>query len=351
MLRKTDDAGQLLAGACFALRSGDRAVYSICDNDASDANTSVGVILLGTVAPGTYTLRETQPPIGYLSAADQEVTISANQRSQVSVVNASPRHRSAAGSARLQARYRRPRAGRLLLALDRRRGQVLAPRCDADDGADNGVVLMEGIAPGVHPARDTPALRRLPDRRRRPGRVVEDQTVDVEVVNQLRAGRILIRKTDPNGLPLAGACFDLVEDGAGASCTDENGELLAALAPGVYHVMETEAPAGYLVAPAIDPITVRPGSTATLDVVDQPAPPPPDSGSIQVRKFVCPVAEGSGGIVFVDSSEPDGGGLARTAGCDIGDAAFVLDGPSGPIEFRTEPGAATRRRSTPGTTC
>ena len=52
VLRKTDDAGQLLAGACFALRSGDRAVYSICDNDASDANTSVGVILLGTVAPG-----------------------------------------------------------------------------------------------------------------------------------------------------------------------------------------------------------------------------------------------------------------------------------------------------------
>ena len=62
-------AGQLLAGACFALRSGDRAVYSICDNDASDANTSVGVILLGTVAPGTYTLRETQPPTGYLGRA------------------------------------------------------------------------------------------------------------------------------------------------------------------------------------------------------------------------------------------------------------------------------------------
>ena len=80
--------------ACFALRSGDRVVYSICDNDASDANTSVGVILLGTVAPGTYTLRETQPPIGYLGAADQEVTISANQRSQISVVNAWRRNRS-----------------------------------------------------------------------------------------------------------------------------------------------------------------------------------------------------------------------------------------------------------------
>ena len=53
--------------------------------------------------------------------------------------------------ARLQARHRRPRAGRLLLALVDGGGQVLALRCDADDGADNGVVLMEGIAPGSTP--------------------------------------------------------------------------------------------------------------------------------------------------------------------------------------------------------
>jgi hypothetical protein len=347
VLRKTDDAGQLLAGACFALRSGDRAVYSICDNDASDANTSVGVILLGTVAPGTYTLRETQPPVGYLAAADQEVTVSANQRSQINVVDPLAPQPQRTGDLRV---FKLDSSDRALagscFALVDGEGQVLVPRCDADDGADDGVILMEEITPGEYSLRET----------RRPSadyqttsdvlvEIVADQTVDVEVINQLRAGRILIRKTDPNGLPLAGACFDLVEDGAGASCTDESGELLfAALAPGVYSVTETEAPAGYLVAPTIDPITVRPGSTATVDVVDQPAPPPPDSGSIQVRKFVCPVAAGGGGIVFVDSSDADGGQLARTAGCDIGDAAFVLDGPSGPIEFRT--GAGGRYQTT-----
>ena len=122
VVRKTDDAGQLLAGACFALRSGDRAVYSICDNDASDANTSVGVILLGTVAPGTYTLRETQPPIGYLSAADQEVTISANQRSQISVVNSLAPEPQRTGDLRV---FKLDTGGRALagscFALDRRR--------------------------------------------------------------------------------------------------------------------------------------------------------------------------------------------------------------------------------------
>ena len=247
VLRKTDDAGQLLAGACFALRSGDRAVYSICDNDASDANTSAGVILLGTVAPGTYTLRETQPPTGYLAAADQQVTISANQRSQVSVVDALAPQPPHSGDLRV---FKLDSGGRALagscFAVVGGEGQVLVARCDADDGADNGVVLMEDIAPGEYTLRET----------RRPSadyqtaaevlvEVVADQTVDVEVVNQLRPGRILIHKTDPNGLPLAGACFDLVEDGAGASCTDENGELLfAALAPGVYRVMETDGARG-----------------------------------------------------------------------------------------------------------
>ena len=32
---------------------------------------------------------------------------------------------------------------------------MLALRCDADDGADNGVVLMEGIAPGEYTLRET----------------------------------------------------------------------------------------------------------------------------------------------------------------------------------------------------
>ena len=57
-------------------------------------------------------------------------------------------------------------------------------------------------------------------------------------MNRLHPGRILIRKIDPNGCATGRSMLDLVEDGAGASCTDENGELLfAALAPGVYSVM------------------------------------------------------------------------------------------------------------------
>ena len=154
VLRKTDDAGQLLAGACFALRSGDRAVYSICDNDASDANTSVGVILLGTVAPGHTPARD--PTADRLSgAADQEVTISANQRSQVSVVNALAPAPQRTGDLRV---FKLDTGGRALagscLPLSTARAGARAA-LRRDDGADNGVVLMEGIAPGEYTLRET----------------------------------------------------------------------------------------------------------------------------------------------------------------------------------------------------
>jgi hypothetical protein len=341
LLRKSDDAGQALAGSCFALIRGDRAVYSVCDNDASDANRGDGVILLNTVAAGDYTLREMQAPAGFVAAADQDIRITANQRTQVDVANSPVPPPVRAGDVRVFKidANGRALAGSCFVLVDSAE-QIAVAACDADDGADNGVVLLEDAAPGNYTLRET--RRPSADFATAPDvavTVIENRTVDIDVENQLRPGRILIRKFDPNGVALADACFDLIEDAAGASCTDGTGQLVfTGLVPGVYRVVETEAPPGFLVSPPLDPVTVRPGSTATIDVVDQPVPPPPDSGSIQVRKFVCPAGASGPGILFVDSSDPDGGGLARTAGCDLGDASFALDGPSGPLEFRTGTG-------------
>ena len=94
LLRKIDDAGQELSTACFSLLNGDQAAYTLCDNDASDGDRREGVLLLGTVTAGDYTLRETQPPVGYFVAKDQQVTISPNQRAQLDVVDVLAPHRS-----------------------------------------------------------------------------------------------------------------------------------------------------------------------------------------------------------------------------------------------------------------
>ena len=347
LIRKTDEAGQLLGGACFALRQENRNVYTVCDNEASDGNRDNGLILLGTIAPGAYGLRETRSPAGYLTAADQEITVNANQRAQVTVADAPVPRPERVGDLRV---FKLDTQGEALagscFALIDGNGQPVSPTCDADDGNDDGTVLIEGVGIGEYTLRETrrpsAGFETAPDQT---VEIIEGQTVDVEVENRLRPGRILIRKFNPNGSPLADACFDLLEDGAGATCTDVNGELLVAnLVPGTYRVVETRPAPGYLPGPALDPVTVRPGSTATLDLVNEPEPAPPDSGSLQVMKFLCPVAEGNTGIVFVDSSDPDGGGLARTAGCVLGDAAFALDGPSGPLKFRT--GATGRYQTT-----
>ncbi|MCA9877670.1 MAG: hypothetical protein KC442_07810, partial [Thermomicrobiales bacterium] len=73
LIRTTDEAGQALANACYALNQDDRTRYNVCDNDASDGNMAPGVILLSTVIAGDYVLTETQPPAGFLPANDQDV--------------------------------------------------------------------------------------------------------------------------------------------------------------------------------------------------------------------------------------------------------------------------------------
>ncbi len=313
-------------------------LYTVCDNDASDANRSDGVIVLTTVVPDDYTLRETRSPVGYLPSADQIITIRADQRTQVTVVNVQGPVPERTGDLRI---FKVDAGGRALpgscFALLDSTGHVVASACDAADGADDGTVQIEDAPIGRLTLRET----RRPSADFAPApdvtvAVVENQRVDVRVQNQLRSGRILIRKINQIGVPLADACFDLVEDDADAACTNSDGEVLfSGLAPGVYRVVETEAPPGYDTVPPRDAVTVRPGSTTTLTVVDRPVPPPPESGSMQIRKFVCPAGADGARVAFFASSDPTRSGAARTAGCNPGAASFTLDGPTGQMRFRT----------------
>ena len=217
---------------------------------------------------------------------------------------------------------------------------VAGPRCDADDGSEDGTIAFEGVGVGDYALRETrrPAAGYAPIADL-PVTIALNETTEVAVENRLRPGRLTVRKTDVNGNPLADACFDLEPDGLGPLCTDAAGLLtFEAVAPGTYDVTETTAPEGYLAADPLSGVVVNPGATTTLDVVNALAPPPPDTGSIQVVKFFCPAGDGGEGAEFVDSSDPGGSRLARTAGCAPGDAAFALvaaSGEGGPGELAT----------------
>lgn len=161
-------------------------------------------------------------------------------------------------------------------------------------------------------------------------------------------GALTLHKVDPNGKSLSGARFQVFTsasdarsltdpvavDGATTFTSDSAGKVaidgLKAQNDGTgpnltYYLVETQAPAGYVIAPAFAQasggyaVTVLPGSTAnaTVTVTDPQAPP-----------IALPLTGSAGTAIFV------GGGLAL-AGLAVGAAVLVLRRRGG----REEPAA------------
>ncbi|MCC6313552.1 MAG: hypothetical protein IT337_06030, partial [Thermomicrobiales bacterium] len=335
-IHKTDESGRALGGACFALlKVNGGTAYELCDNDRNDANTADGLILLQSVAPGDYILHETQAPDGYRPSADQPLTVAPGKRADVTVQNV--------------ALPPPPRRGDLIVTKTDPDGNLLpnacwslltgtdtvaGPICDSDDGRRDGVTRFTGVGIGTLVLRETrrPSAEyaRAPDRN---VTIEENRTTRVSVENQLLPGQVLVRKTDPNGQPLAGACYTLENAGRDPLCTDGSGAALFTDVPvGTYRLVETQTPQGFLPTAPLTEVRVNPAATTVLDVVNQPAPPPPDTGSLQVVKFICPAGDQGEFTSIFNSSNPGAGKLGLTAGCEPGDARFRLEDLNGAIQ-------------------
>ncbi|MDQ3695553.1 MAG: SpaA isopeptide-forming pilin-related protein, partial [Chloroflexota bacterium] len=339
---KVDNNGDLLAGSCFVLLTGDnQIVYRTCDNEQNDADPEPGVLLMTGIAAGEYVVREARPPAGYQRAADQTVSVQSNRRAFLEFENLllpPPPQRGDLTIFKIGPDDR-PLPG-ACFALLQDDAVVFGPRCDGDDGANDGTISFIGAGVGEFTLSETraPSGNYLP---------IQDTAVTIQlnqnteliVENQFRPGRILIRKIDQNRIPLQNACFVLEPSDGTPLCTDVAGNaLFANLQPGTYRLVETQQPLGYLPVDPVAGIVVNPGATTTLDVVNQLAPPPPNTGSVQVVKFYCPAGDDGEGTVFIDSSNPGASQLAQTANCTAGDARFSListSGEGGPGQFST----------------
>lgn len=341
LIRKVDPSGIALAGACFQVfDDGGSGGYDLCDNDPSDANTADGLILLQGVAPGDYTIRETRPPGGYARAGDLTAAVNPGARASVTVTDQPLPPPSRIGNLTIT---KTDAANQLLagacFALTDGDAIVSGPRCDGDDGARDGLIRFTGVGVGEYLLRETQA----PSAVWQPAAdqevfIEENRTAQVVVANTLRAGRVLVRKTDPNGEPLANACFVLEPNRETISCTDELGRAWFTVAAGTYRLVESSAPQGYIAAAPVNEVVVNPAATTVLDVVDQPVPPAPDTGSLQVVKFICPAGEQGEFTYIFDSSNAGASKLGQTAGCTRGDARFRMEDYQGfyaPWEFAT----------------
>jgi uncharacterized surface anchored protein len=337
VIEKVNEAGAALPGSCFALEGAIR--YERCDRD--DTLGDDGTLTFRGIVPGDYTLSETMIPAGYESAGNQNVTLAPGQRLVLTVENVPlPPPAEAGDLVVLKVDPNgAPLAGACFSLRDGGR-TVAGPRCDGADGVAEGTISFNDVAAGTYTLHET----RVPSAdyqtaKDREVSIAAGETTNVTVENVLKPGRVLVRKVNQDGQLLQGACFDLAPDGRPSQCTDASGTVVfGGLQPGTYRLRETQAPAGYIAANTIEGIVVDPGATTVLTVENTPAPPPPNTGAIQVFKFYCTAKPDGEGTVIFDSSDPGPSQLAQTANCNEGNADFsvrALDTSAGTVTFST----------------
>lgn len=322
-----DDVNTVLENACFQLKSDNRTYGPYCDDDDG---TTDGKIVFGEIVPDTYTLIETVPPPGYQKADNREITINPGASVNVTVADrkAPPPAKSGTLIVSKQDDQKKPLPGGCFRLYDGD-NPVTGQVCDNADGKNDATITFTKVPVGTWTLRETLApstdYQIAPDRK---VTIENGKTTRVAVPNSLKTGRVQVKKTNQNGDPLQGACFDLAPDGKGPRCTDASGSIIFSVAVGTYSLTETTTPTGYVPASKVENIKVKPGQTTVVNVVNKLAPPPPNTGSVQVFKFVCPAAAGGAKTQFLGGTEGNAQ-LAKTANCNPSNAAFTLKGENG----------------------
>ncbi|HEV2072941.1 MAG TPA: SpaA isopeptide-forming pilin-related protein [Thermomicrobiales bacterium] len=329
------DPAQRLNNACYRLEGA--TIYGpFCDADDGTVDARTSFV---NVTAGDYTLAQTVAPIGYDVAASRPVTIGAGSSLQVTVANAATPPAAEIGSL-------------VVIPLDEHGAEVsggcyqvlsgdtpLTGRvCDNDDDVDKRIVFPE-LPVGTYTVREL--LAPSPDFEIAPDQEVTitlNEQTEVQFAHTLKAGRVLVQAVNTLGQPLQGACFDLANDGQDPACSAGSGEVLFEGVPaGTESLTQTQAPYGYKLNDQAREVVVSPGQTTVVRVVFETAPPP-DTGSVQVQKFICPAGEEGERTQFLGGAQGNAQ-LAKTAGCTQGEAAFTLvaeDGSgNGPGEFST----------------
>ena len=70
---------QPLPGACWALFDNDTEIASQCDDNSNGGIADDGFATMVDIAPGTYSLRQTGTPDGYLTPDDREITVATGE--------------------------------------------------------------------------------------------------------------------------------------------------------------------------------------------------------------------------------------------------------------------------------
>lgn len=271
---KTDEAGALLPGACFAIftdigsgKLGSQ-VKSSCDN----AGAADGLTTFDLLDAGNYVLVETVIPRGYARAANKRFTVSAGKPVLLTIAN-------------------QP-GGSVLVTLVNEAGDGIKGACfdayvdlggstagnfvDRGCNDDGNKITISGLPVGNYflVESKTPIGFKAADRIA--FSIVAKQDTSVNVVN-LPTTKLIVRKKTEAGAALKSSCFTVYKNSGGTRgakigeqvCDNADGSddayVRIALSPGSYLLAESKPPRGYLAGADIA-FTIRTGLDTELDV-------------------------------------------------------------------------------------
>jgi hypothetical protein len=314
-ITKKDDAGSVLAGAEFTLYKDNAPVGGT--RGAEDTITTQtcttgadGTCEILNVLKGEYWVVETKTPANHDTAADQHLTVVADEQVALTFVN--PRQPGSVKITKLDdATPGNPLAGaEFTLYTDNapiggtRGAEDTITTKTCTTGAD-GTCEIPNVVPGEYWVVETVTPTGHDSAADQHVTVKANEQVSVTFVNVRQLGSVKITKTDdatsPN--PLAGAEFTLYEDNAPTSgtrgaedlatnktcTTDTDGTCtITGVLPGPYWVVETKTPANHDSA-ADQHVTVTANEQTSVSFVD-----PRHRGAILVTKTRKHAASGPG---------------------------------------------------------
>jgi len=267
LIRKLDSVTkQPLSGAEFLVTKADGSVIG----NASGIFTtdSTGAIEIPHLARGSYIVKETKAPDGYvLENKAQSVYVSYGQVSTLTVENAKM---SGIQIIKVDAASKAPLKG-AKFTVYKKSGDVVG---NYETGGD-GVIILGELTPGWYKAVETKA----PD-----GYLMDDTPQDFEVTanqfikltfeNKPLSSLQIRKESAADGAPLAGAVFEVRRQNgeyAGEYTTGKDGTVsIPNAAPGWYVVSETKAPQGYILDNAAKTVEVKPVTPTVVTFANKP---------------------------------------------------------------------------------
>ena len=296
VIKKVDSiSGEPLVGAKFAVekQNGEHVDEYTTDN--------TGTILLSTLDPDWYVVRETKAPEGYiLDETPKTVEVKTNVPTVVTFEN---KPLSGIKIVKTDSETGEPLEG-VSFAVSKMNGEKIGTfKTDKE-----GMVYISDLEDGYYTVTETEGLEGYHwDKEPKTVEVKSGKQTIVEVENQPYSGLVIKKTNSRTGDPIEGVEFLVTKfngEQIGYYETDESGLIvIEGLEEGTYLVKETKEAKGYLLDSEAKEVEIKDGKRTTLKVENDPM------SSVLIHKIDSVTGEGIPGVKFLlydSDNEPIG---------------------------------------------